>query len=201
MWGPIAAGAAVFGAVGGFGYFIDNKLDEGLRRKVRDKLMRVPLEGDAAGDDNWPTLFLYMFDRLFDPKENGRPRVWRSALASLLVLTTLLVVWAVLLPERATAVVGWIESNWLRVFFFIGFGAAINIVGDFFSLWESRLVIGRMAAAPGAIRKAAFLLLDLIATVAIFHSAAVFPLLLSWGLTGFGDAVLERFIVEFFSTQ
>ena len=46
-------------------------------------------------------------------------------------------------------------------------------------------MIGRMATAPGAIRKAAFLLLDLIATVAIYFSALGFPILLfDWGFGG-----------------
>ncbi len=100
-WGPITAGAGVVGAVGGFGYFMDNKLDDAFRAKVRTKLTRVPPEGDATGDYDWPSLFLAMFDRLFDPKGKGRPRFWRSAAASMLVLAALMVAWAILLPERA----------------------------------------------------------------------------------------------------
>ena len=179
------SGAGVVGAVGSFGYFMDNKLDDAFRSKMRPKLTRVPPEADATGDDDWPSLFLAMFDRLFDPKGEGRPRFWRSALTSMLVLTMLSVAWAVLLPERAGPAVDSIRSSWLVVVVAFGFGVAINVVGDFFSLWESRFVIGRMATAPGAIRKAAFLLLDLIATVAIYFSALAFPYLL-YGL-GFVD--------------
>ncbi len=199
-WGPIAAGASVAGAVGGFGYFMDNKLDDAFRAKVRDKLTRVPPEGDATGDDDWPSLFLAMFDRLFDPKGKGRPRFWRSALASMLVLTALIVAWVVLVPERVGGVMperpeviperpggllmdAEIYSSFIFAFFFV---LPINIVGDFFSLWESRFVIGRMAVAPGAIRIAAYLFLDLIATIIIFVAAFAVGL---WGIGLLGVGV------------
>ena len=189
-WGPVAAGAGFAGAVGGFGYFMDGRLDDAFRAKVRDKLTRVPPEGDATGDDDWPTLFLTMFDRLFDPKGNGRPRFGRSAAASMLVLTALFVAWVVLVPERAEEAItfenlGYVVTIALGIALFVVL--PINIVGDFFSLWESRFVIGRMAVAPGTIRIAAFLLLDLIATVIIFVAAlavGTFWIVLFFGLAG-----------------
>ncbi len=141
-WGPLAAGVSFTVATIGFGAALELLLIEEIRSKVRDKLMRV-----SQMADNWPTLFLAMFDRLFDPKGKGRPRFWRSAAASMLVLAALLVAWAILLPERAGFAISYLESKdvvWLIVLFVI----PINFVGDFGSLWESRLVIGRMAVTP-----------------------------------------------------
>ena len=162
-WGPLAAGVSFTVATIGFGAALELLLIEEIRSKVRDKLMRV-----SQMADNWPTLFLAMFDRLFDPKGKGRPRFWRSAAASMLVLTALLVAWATLLPERADLLIIRLHQTLQVVILIVFFVIPINIVGDFGSLWESRLVIGRMAVTPYTIGKTAFLLLDLIATVGIF---------------------------------
>lgn len=193
-WGPIAAGAGVTGAVGSFGYFMDNKLDDAFRSKVRDKLTRATPKGIAAGDENWPSLFLAMFDRLFDPKGKGRPHFWRSAAASMVVLAALLVAWAILLPERAGQVISVLGSDsFIVVLLIVLFVIPINIVGDFGSLWQSRFVIGRMAVTPYTINKTAFLLLDLIATVGIF--------VLAFALGAFGAVYLASVFASIFDSE
>lgn len=183
LWGPVVAGAGFAAAVGGFGYFIDNKLDEGFRQRVRRKLMRVSLKDEGTDDENWPKLFLTMFDRMFDPKGTGRPSFWRSGLVSVLMVGALIVVWTVLSPERVetslSAFLYGVESTsgykmegW-RAFLFVVSSffiwiIPINVVGDFFSLWESRVIIGRMADAKNTARIFVYLVLDFLATLTIF---------------------------------
>ena len=87
------------------------------------------------------------------------------------MLTALFVAWVVLVPERAGEMKSTYVQNPKLVFYLAFMIVLINIVSDFFSLWESRFVIGRMAVAPGTIRIAAYLFLDLIATVIIFVAA------------------------------
>ena len=159
LWGPIAAGISTVGAIGGFGYFMDNRLTEEFRSKMRDKL-------NGLGGENWPTLFLQIFDRLFDTGAKYRPRLWRSALASISVLALLTGSWAILLPNRAEELAAVFITP--RAIYLVIMVVVVNVIGDFFSLWESRFVIRLMADAQNVASKSVYLLCDFVATVAIF---------------------------------
>lgn len=158
LWQPITAGAVVAGAVGGFGYFMDNKVSEEVRSKVRATLSGV-------GAETFPTLFVRIFDRLFDPRRQGRPRFWRSFAASFIILMALVAMWAVLLPERFDEVTFqiWWESLLMGIVAIV-----INGFGDYLSLIESRHVIGKISVSRSSGLNAGWLALDLVLTVLIF---------------------------------
>ena len=44
----------------------------------------------------------------------------------------------------------------------------VNLVGDYFSLWESRIIISRMVTLRGVLRRSGIFALDLVATFAIY---------------------------------
>ncbi|MCH7889052.1 MAG: hypothetical protein IIA00_07215 [Proteobacteria bacterium] len=171
--GPLIAGISTVGAVGGFGYFIDGKLSDEFRDRVRDKLNRV-----SGADDTWPALFLIMFDRLFVPGQRRRPSFKRSAAVSINILAFLLILWVVFLPQRLDFLLDEMRRELgteydvgtaLPAFFFLG--VMINLIADYFSLWESRFVLGRMTTKGGAVNNAVYLLVDFVATVVIFALA------------------------------
>lgn len=164
-WGPVVAGAYFAGAVGGFGFYIDGKLNDNFRAKVRHKLLRRTQTGEASADDNWSFLFVAIFDMLFDPRRIGRPRFWRSAVATTFVLVVLIAGIGIMMPERAVALstmnLGTVINYVIAVIF-------VNIIGDFFSLWETRIIIGKLATTDNYFRKLFYILFDLAATISIF---------------------------------
>ena len=175
---PICIGAAFAWACSRFGYFWDkdDKLEPALRERVRQTLDRVFPADDSAG------LFLSFFDNLFDPGGTGRPSLTRSVLASFLVLIVLAVAWALSWPGRAESIFTDLVEGTLRelldsIMILTLLAVGTNCIGDFFSLWETRFMMGRVAIARGR-RRAILLLSDLVATVLIYGSGVVFGSLL-----------------------
>ena len=153
LFSPIYIGAGFAASCLAFGYFWDSgdKLRGEFRDKVRKKLKHTLLK------DNLASLFISFFDCLFISNETGRPRLWRSVSASCLVLTIILCIWAFCWPERAESAFGSIFEpdplaelypaaldwpDWIAV---VATGVGINLIGDIFSLWETRFVMGHMA--------------------------------------------------------
>ena len=162
FFGPICVGIAwaVSCAAGGYFFDKDNKLREEWRERIRKGLNR------ASSKDNLASLFLPLFDRLFDPNGTGRPRFWRSVLASCLVLSVLSILWTLHWPERAAdAFQEW--SPPILLIWIVPFAVGINLIGDFFSLWETRFVVDRMAVSRRSCQ-AVLLLADLVATMLIY---------------------------------
>ena len=104
LW-PILTGVGLLAAWIRFGYFWDDKLDPKHREAVREKMLGV------MQDQNPAELFIFLFDRIFDPSGNGRPRIGRSVVASLITLALMLCVWWAWWPERADAIVAVLSSQ------------------------------------------------------------------------------------------
>ena len=60
---------------------------------------------------------------------------------------------------------------------------SVNILGDYFSIWETRLVIGRMSQS-GKVQAVAWLSLDLVATVTIYCATLTFGVFLAYLFSG-----------------
>lgn len=189
FFGPICVGIAWAVGCARGGYFFDkeNRLREEWRERIRRGLNR------ASSEDNLASLFLPLFDRLFDPNGTGRPRFWRSVLASCLVLSGLSIMWAFLWPERAASVFSVRETPSLLIMI-VPLAVGINLIGDIFSLWETRFVVGRMAVSRGSCQ-AVLLLADLVATMLIYGVGLVLGtflwmallMILVRGLGGMGE--------------
>lgn len=123
FFGPIYAGITCAVSCAAVGYSLDrgNKLREEFRERIRRRLNRV------SSEDNLASLFLPLFDRLFDPNGTGRPRFWRSVLASCLVLSVLSLVWAFRWSERAeVAFSAW--TTFSHVIMIVPFAVGINLL-------------------------------------------------------------------------
>lgn len=163
---PLFIGGTVALAIANFGYRWDRRLNSGDRDKVRDRMKQFVSQGNLAN------LFLGPFDRVFDSRDTGRPRISRAALASCLVLGTFLFLGALCWVGDANNAFARITDRsafpeWSGIFAALAFAIGTNLVGDIFSLWETRFILGRMAVASPKLQ-ALFLLLDLVATVLIY---------------------------------
>ena len=163
---PLFVGGSVAFAIAEFGYRWDRRISSGNRDRVRDRMKQFVNQGNLAD------LFLGPFDRFFDPRGTGRPRILRAALASCLVLGFFLFIGALCwVGDDNNAFARITDSSafpgWSGILAAMAFAIGTNLVGDIFSLWETRFILGRMAVAPPRLQ-ALFVLLDLVATVFIY---------------------------------
>ena len=170
-------------------FFLDKVLNIDSKIQVTKRLNGI------VGKRGVANLFLPLFDRLFDPKKKGRPNFWRSGVASFVVMAIISVTWWFFYPERASRTLDKVLEDWqIYATVLILFAISINMIGDFFSLWETRVVIGRMATAGSRKLQAMLLILDLVLTVIIYGLGCVLPTLLfsilardmgaAWFITG-----------------
>jgi len=147
-----------------FGYLLDRKSPKGIRKKAYEILKSAR----TSSDNRLSSLFLILFDRVFVPHTiTQRPSFKRSALASILVMTLLSLIFVIFDFERVTDPLHYDDIGWDLTLLCV-YGFCINIVGDYFSIWETRSIMGRMVVAEGRIIQAILLLIDLVATVLIF---------------------------------
>lgn len=181
---PIVLGIVVFVSVLKFGFFLDKHISVEFRKTL------AQLMDKTTDREYWPYLFIQLFDNYFDPRRRRRPEVIRSSIASLSVFGILFLVWLVSSRfEVAYETVMHMDSTWneeeieketgislntlwaLNVLALFVIVVVVNLVGDYFSLWESRIIVGRMVDTGGFLHRAAFLLLDLLATIIIYSVA------------------------------
>ena len=163
---PLIVGGSVACAIAEFGYVWDRRISCGNRDSVRDRMKQLVNRGNLAD------LFLGPFDRIFDPRGTGRPRILRAALWSCIVLSFFLLMGALFWAGDDSNAFARITDasaypGWSGILAAMAFAIGTNLVGDFFSLWETRFILGRMAVAPRKLQ-ALFVLVDLVATVLIY---------------------------------
>ena len=179
-FGPLATGATLFAAISRYGYFIDEKMDEDLRRKLYRALL------DTKNKSRALTLFAllsFIFDKLFVAKKSGRPSFTRSALVSLTVLASMTIILAIVSPERAISPRGILGiDKWDDILMLCLLLVFINVLGDYVSLWESRIIIGLMATSHNVFERFMWLIVDFFATVTIYILATLLLFTIILGL-------------------
>ena len=115
---------------------------------------------------NWPSMFVTLFDRVFTEKHLSLKCFRRSSVASVAAVVVLTLTVAVVdasilddfLGEFGILVSAIIIAS-LTLF--------LNLLPDYLSLYETRLVLGFMAKSGGGLRTAALLAFDLASTTLI----------------------------------
>ena len=188
FWGPLITGFSVLVALTTFGYYFDNKITQEYRNLFLNVLDAVfpDNENKIKSKNNWPALLIYIFDFIFHTKtETEQPKFWRSVCASFFMFSLISVYWVLYSPARALAVYSNEFTNkateqivllTVAIFVFVAF---VNGIGDFFSLWASRMFIGRMATFPKTWARAVLLLLDALVSILIFCTGITFGLAFS----------------------
>ena len=164
---PLGWGIVVASALAAGGYFWDEKVTPEIRDNVYKTLKKI-LSKDVA------TLFVAAFDRIFDPHARGRPLFWRSVCASCVAITAVALVWMSRLSQDTTGPVAYAAEQAPHMFWssVIVYGLWTNIVGDYFSLWETRHIVGLMATT-GPRKRMLLVLLDIAATTLIYCTSLV----------------------------
>lgn len=150
-----------FAAISGFGFYIDRKISEEYRSRTRDILNRFD-------PDTWPTSFLALYDGIFLSSIKGQPKVARSVSASFLTVVFVAVIWGIRQPNELDVLMKAAREEPFTVITVLGFALTCNFMVDYFSYWETRLVINRITKIKRRSLRAALVFLDLFATIAIF---------------------------------
>jgi uncharacterized protein len=132
-----------------------------LRREVTSTGMR----------ESWPRSFAQIFDTVFGVRHISWRCFWRSSIASFTAVIITVLLWIALMPDRALFLLTTEVSHSETFGRFLGTVLAagiINLIPDYISLLETRLVIRMMekkASLPWGI---GLLVLDIFLTIAIF---------------------------------
>ncbi len=163
---PLVTGMGVWLALCRFGFSIDGKINSNLKKKTFQLF-------DGASRTNWPEVFISLFDRVFSSGGSGRPELWRSALASCISLTVVTAICVVNQISSNGAIFSNVELSWALLVILFPYVVAINVIGDHFSLWQTRYVLGWMIGSRSSIYRLLLLVLDVIASALIYFSAVV----------------------------
>lgn len=144
-----------------------DSLKEESKIAISQWLMNVGMEG---GQPNWPTMFVATFDSVFTKRHLSWTCFWRSSLASFFAV--ILISLLVNALGISTVFQEIISETWLGFFFILLVGAILNLIPDYVSLLETRVVIKLMSKKATFFRILMLLLLDLVATNVIFFVIA-----------------------------
>ncbi|MBW2608079.1 MAG: hypothetical protein JRD05_10640 [Deltaproteobacteria bacterium] len=159
-----------------------DSLKEESRVAISQWLMNVGMQG---GQPKWPTLFAATFDSVFTKRHLSWSCFWRSSLAS--VFAVILI--ALLLNSLGivTDIYETISEEGIgAVLFALLFCCIVfNIIPDYISLLETRIVINWMSKKNTFLHILVLLLLDIVATNIIFFVITFMLLSLLTLLPGF----------------
>ena len=96
------------------------------------------------GDDNWASLFVRIFDGLFDTRFISLRFIFVSFLFSLFTFVLLLFAWATLHPIEAETYFG--DLLTMAIFFGVLF-AIVNLIPDYISNCQTRYILGRLVSS------------------------------------------------------
>ena len=178
----IAAGCTVVGAA------IDRTLSAPQKTWLYSQLEPAVRRRSAT---TVATLFLTLFDHLFQTTRLHRPRFWRSVVASGSALAAMSALWYLSNPGQAKEILGEIIASWDNLFGYAAFVVSLNVLVDFLSLWETRLILDRMAAPQPTPRRTLWLLLDLMLTLLSFFVVFYCTAILVTNFTNWGNFGLD----------
>lgn len=159
-------------------------------RKSISKFLRNLEFGRSLNE--WPKNFCLVFDSIFGERHFSWKCIFRSALASIISVWFLFGIFSLFCTKIAEMMANMIYIARLTLFFVLIL--IINVFFDYLSLLETRLILRQFGDQPTLLRIIAFLILDVVATVAII----TIPFF-SWPLIfgGFNSAI--RAIKDFYS--
>ena len=134
-------------------------------RELRGRVEQIDVDAATAAANEW---FIGLFDAIYDARFWSLRRFGRSALSSVLALAVI----TLLLGWEETAFGALVEEGDWVIWMLIGtLVILINLIGDYFSLQETRWVLGRSQRSPGMRTLILWLIFDTLATALIFAAA------------------------------
>jgi hypothetical protein len=165
--GVVVAGAALAGIVWKFFERVEAVLTENTKLEIAVWLLGVKL-GRAV--ESWPQTFARVFDQVFGEKHLSWKCFWRSCLASYAIV----VLFALNFVRQFGHVrIAGMDSINVVVVVTLCFTLFCNVIPDYISLLETRLVLRLMKRSTLVGVYPAFLMLDLIVTVGLASGATL----------------------------
>ena len=155
------------------------RADKVSKKEVRDsasEYLRNLEIGKSVSE--WPIQYANLFDAVFGERHFRWKCFWRSSVASLILVTLLILLWLALDEDynyywsQAEGFFSGDEAYSAAVILvtMLLCGAILNIVPDYFSLLETRWILRRFGKDPDLIRILFLVIIDLVATSVIFLS-------------------------------
>ena len=155
-------------------YGLFDKAGKVLKKEARDYIAIWLMGADLPAEKNWPSMFAALFDRVFTEKHLSWRCFLRSSVASVVVISlTVAAVDASILEDLFE------EGIFFTVSLLVFASLIFNLLPDYLSLYETRLVLGFMAKSDGGLRVLLLLVFDLAATALI---SFVVGFVVIWGL-------------------
>ena len=145
------------------GFWLDKYVRNHFQQQIADAWQRID-------NDLWPNKFLTLYDHLLTSSSSsiGRPQIMRSALLSLLSMIVIMVAWFPLELTESTSRSWWPKDTMVGLLIIATYVIPVNILGDYLSFWETRIVVGFMAKTKRSLLRILFVVLDLAATTLLF---------------------------------
>jgi hypothetical protein len=161
-------------------WFLFEKAEKTLSSQARGQVVGWMAQSDFKGAfSSIPDQFAALFDRVFGERHVSWHCFWRSAVASVVAVWMVTLLWAVPHPPSSF-------TTGLGLLFGITvIGVVFNLIPDYLSLLETRFVLARLQLSR---RVAGLLLLDLVATTVIGLSGYVLFFFLA--LSGTDNTIL-----------
>ena len=175
--------------------------EDALEKDDRDHIAIWLLDMDLPEKLNWPSTFVALFDRVFTEKHLSWRCFRRSSVASVAAVVVITLAVAAVDPSMLDdlfKIAG--DSPWSMVVALLALvfmTLVFNLLPDYLSLYETRLVLGVMAKSGGWMRTLALLVFDLAATMLITFVVG-FVLMLSLLRLLLGNPVTVAWVVKLF---
>jgi len=164
------------------------------KRKVADWIKSIATKSVSQTVVESPRWFVEAFDRIFGDRHLTLRCFSRSCVASILAVSVMAIVSVVLNPSSWHL---YFSLKGIRGIFIILLCASIlNLVLDYISLLETRLILRRVAHA-GTKKLIVFLVLDVIITGGIFFYGVGWILSMLWRVTGDPESNFFGFLLVF----
>ncbi len=159
-----------YGGIIGVIWFLFSKSEDTLNDKTKKSITRWLKNLNPVGPvKSWPSQFAAMFDKIFGEKHLGLRCFLRSSVASIVATTILTLIWIMIRPEEFNNLY---DAQRYGYVFFLGFqlsfSSAFNIIPDYISLLETRLIIRHLRRRSSSIRTVALLAVDVLLTALIW---------------------------------
>lgn len=158
-------GLAVTAGVLGLFWKGDDAVSDEFRELVSKRLQGIKIESDNA---NWHQSFIQIFDRIFGKNCLAFRCFLRSCVASILTVVAIFSIFIYIHPDSLSIAITRMGESYIEVFVITFAFICFNLLPDYFSLVETRWVMGIMSQKYSVLNVFLFLMLDLLITVSIF---------------------------------
>lgn len=164
-------------------------LDEFLPKQLSHVAHRIL--DDTIDTKSALMFFLSHFDMLFRSSSSARPSFWRCAGFSCLVFFGITCSWVILSAVFSTE--NWDQfiefffhskDDWLvpitpfeNIYLTLIFIISLNVIGDYFSLWETRIILEKIRRGRSLKYVVLYCILDILLTITIIISSIILGLL------------------------